>query len=289
MQVKEVLKYTTQSLQNKGIDKPELEAEILISQVLKFNRVSLYSKDRKNLSDFELDNIFKTIKRRLNHEPLQYLTHKVNFLGFDFLIDAPTFIPRPETEIIVQTLLKQVGAYRLSRRAKADNTPLLIFDIGTGCGVIAIACLKLLPQATAYVSDIIDLKLAKQNAEMLGVSNRINFICGNLLDPFKLNEKADFIVSNPPYIPISLISTLQPEIRLFESRSSIDGGEEGLVFIYNLIKETPLYLKPSGILLLEISPEQKSKVENKALDYFKEVDFIRDFSNNFRVLVAKCI
>ena len=294
MQIKEAITLATQALQNKGIEEPRLEAETLVAHSLKSDRVGIYINYDKLLSSSELKSINSIISKRLNYEPLQYLTNEVNFLGINFIVEPPVFIPRPETEVLVQTLIEQCSAevYPRLKWWDAGNKPPLysyrrvtIFDIGTGCGVIGISALKFLPSATVYASDIMSLELAKRNAEKVGVIDRILFLRGNLLEPFK-GEKADFVVSNPPYISTQLISKLQPEIRLFESRTSIDGGEDGLFFIRKLIETAPLSLKPSGVLLLEISPEQENRVREKALKHFNSVDFIKDFYGRTRV--AKC-
>jgi release factor glutamine methyltransferase len=164
--------------------------------------------------------------------------------------------------------------------------------------VIAVSVLKLLPEATAYASDIIDLGLAKLNADRNGVGGRIHFVRGDLLSPFgqvdgngsrdgNLPLRADFIVSNPPYIPTSQIGDLQPEIRLFESSLALDGGEDGLFPIRKLIRESGKNLKPDGALLLELSPEQENDVREEAVKHFENVSFVKDLSDDTRVLVAQ--
>ncbi|MDI6840486.1 MAG: peptide chain release factor N(5)-glutamine methyltransferase [bacterium] len=284
MQIAEIITHTAQSLKNKGIEESMLEAETLVAHSLRLDRTSIYLNYDKPLSDYKLKIISRIIRRRLNREPLQYLTKSVNFFGLNFIVEPPVFIPRPETEVLVQTLI-ELGMGLINQTHTIGET--VIFDVGTGCGAIGIASLKFLPHAIVYASDVIDLKLAKKNAERIGVSDRINFLVGDLLTPFK-SKRADFIVSNPPYIPTQLIPTLQPEIRFFESRTSIDGGKDGLAFISKLIKTAPLYLKPSGVLLVEISPQQKEKVKYEAVKYFKEVNFINDFFDRTRILLAKC-
>jgi release factor glutamine methyltransferase len=276
MQVKEIILQVTQLLQAKKISHPVIEATSIIAYGLGITKTELYINYNKEISDSPANSIIKLAHRRAKYEPLEYIIKKVNFMGIEFSIEAPIFIPRPETEVLVSFLI-EIAKYKKR---------ITIFDICTGCGAIGIAILRFLPNAIVYASDIIDLKIAKVNAVRNKVKDRISFIKGDLFTPFK-ETKVDFIISNPPYIPTSKIPTLQPEIRLFESHASIDGGKDGLFFIYKLIEESPKYLKLGGTLLVELSPEQKTKVKNKALKYFSSVNFVKDFHNKDRVLVAK--
>lgn len=278
MRVKELINKIIQTLSENKIDESSIEALLIVAHSLGVDKTTLFMNYDKELAEFEIQSIYELVKRRLNYEPIEYLIGKVNFMGLEFLINPPVFIPRPETEVLVETI---VGL------AECKEAP-IIYDIGTGCGAIGISILKFLPHAFVYASDIIDLKFANQNAIKHRVQDRIGFIKGSLFEPFKpFKLGVDFIVSNPPYIPTSLISNLQPEIRLFESHSSIDGGEDGLFFIHKLLSEGGKYLNPEGTLLLEISPEQEDKVREYAVRYFKDVNFIKDFCNNTRALVTK--
>ncbi len=274
-EVRGALARTTQTLKNNQFKKPSIEAVSLVANALKLNKISLYLNYNKALSNPEQSAISKLLTRRLNHEPLEYLTGQVNFMGLDFIIEPPVLIPRPETEVLVETLVEV---------ARDKKNP-IIFDIGTGCGIIGIASLKFLPSARVYASDIIDPRLARRNAIKQGVSERISFLRGDLLTPF--SGEADFIVSNPPYIPSSEIPFLQPEIKFFESHTALDGGEDGLFFIRELIRTSGAKLKKTGMLLLEISPEQANTIKKEALKHFESVDFIKDFFGRTRVFLAK--
>ncbi len=274
-EVRGALAQATQTLKNNQFKEPSIEAVSLVANALKLNKISLYLNYNKALSDFEQSAISKLLTRRLNHEPLEYLTGQVNFMGLDFMIEPPVLIPRPETEVLVETLVEV---------ARDKKNP-IIFDIGTGCGIIGIASLKFLPSARVYASDIIDPRLARRNAIKQGVSERISFLRGDLLTPF--SGEADFIVSNPPYIPSSEIPFLQPEIKFFESHTALDGGEDGLFFIRELIRTSGAKLKKTGMLLLEISPEQANTIKKEALKHFESVDFIKDFFGRTRVFLAK--
>lgn len=287
MQVRELITRATQILQaNKGIDsikESTVYALSLVAHGLGLDKTSLYMSYDNEVTDEKTEAILRLVNRKASHEPIEYVTGKVNFMGFEFLIKPPVFIPRPETEVLVETVVELAKG-----RGGKFNAPTIILDIGTGCGAIGIALLKFLPTGIVYAVDIIDLGLAKLNAIKHMVNDRINFIRGNLLTPFKFQGiRADFIVSNPPYIPTAQISSLQPEIRLFEAHSALDGGEDGLVLIRKLIRETGKYLKPDGTLLLELSPEQENAVREEAMRYFDDVRFVKDFCGQTRILVAK--
>ncbi len=336
-EIRGILVQTTQILKNNHFKNPSKEAIILVACALKIDKISLYLHYNKILSDLEQASISKLLARRLEHEPLEYLTGQVNFMGIDFMIEPPILIPRPETEVLVETLVKLAKS-----RNDSQTAPTIIFDIGTGSGIIGITSLKFLPNARVYASDIIDLHLAKRNAiklstchsftsaqdkseptchsepfgchserseesqflpqdklreesrgcqskprkeSKLKISERISFLRSDLLQSFK--RKADFIVSNPPYISSSEIPSLQPEIKLFESHTALDGGEDGLFFIRELIRTSGNNLKKSGMLLLEISPEQTDTIGKEALKYFESVEFIKDFFGRTRVFLAK--
>lgn len=276
MKVEKILKELIQVLNEKGFETPWVEAELILCHVLKTDKTSLYTRYNRTVSDKELKNINDILKRRLNHEPIQYLTKKVNFFGFDFIIKPPLLIPRPETEILIEILLKLIPS---------KDKKLLILDVGTGSGIIGITILKFLKSATVYAIDIDDLKTAKENAELHKVDDRIQFIKSDLLNAIKI--KADIIVSNPPYIPTSDIPKLQKEIKLFESKKALNGGKNGSLVTSRLIKNAASKLKKTGILIIEISPEQKDKLSKEAVLYFKKTESFNDLSGNPRILVCQ--
>lgn len=268
-----------------GIDGPFLEAETLLGRLLGTNRAGVIARFREKLDEAATDAFCGLVKRRAAREPLQYITGKQEFFGLDFNVGPAVLIPRPETEYLVQEAIDFF--------ARAGMEKPLAADIGTGSGCIAVAVAAKVPSATVYAVDTSDaaLKTARENAEANGVSGRIAFLEGDLLSPLKeegLAGRLDVMASNPPYIPTGEIPGLQPEV-LFEPRSALDGGPDGLDAIRRIIAEAPEYLRPGGLLLVEIGFGQADAVksladENSGLVFDK---FIIDFSGIERVLAAR--
>lgn len=277
MKMRELVKSSIELFKDKGIEESQIEASLLISHALKIDRTKLYLSDERELTAEELNLIDKLLKRRVQHEPIQYIMGETEFMSFTFSVNSSVFIPRPETETAVETLIEL---------AKSSTSP-VIFDIGTGSGVIAISVLKFIKDASVYASDIASLDTAHDNAERLGVTDRIKLVSGNLFEPFTEIQKADFIVSNPPYIRTQDIEFLQPEIQDFEPHESLDGGEDGMKCIKPLIEESKNYLKDGGTLILEIGDGNSQKIKDIAANFFQEVRIIKDLANKDRVLVAR--
>ena len=223
-------------------------------------------------------------KRRACREPLQYVLGTQEFCGLDFQVTPDVLIPRPETELLVEVV----------RQKCADISEALIADIGTGSGCVAIALARALPEATLYATDCSTqaLALAQENAKRHGVQNRVTFLTGNLLDPIQLlglQGHLDAIVSNPPYISDANLATLQPEIRLFEPRLALDGGNDGLVFHRRLVREAANFLKSDGLLAIEVGQGQARHVSGLAQDgenYYNVRTFL-DRASIERVISAK--
>ncbi|MFA5031816.1 MAG: peptide chain release factor N(5)-glutamine methyltransferase [bacterium] len=275
MKIEEVLKQVTQTLKNKGFESPQTEAEIITGYALKIDKVTLCLQHNRIITDNEAQTITNLLDRRLKHEPIQYITSRAFFYGLEFIIEPPILIPRPETETLIETVLKLAK----------DNPNPKIVEIGTGSGIIAITLSKYLPSAIVYATDIIKPTLAQRNAKVHSVNNRVHFIEADLLGA--INIEADFIVSNPPYIPTSVIPTLQEEVRTFESKLALDGGKDGLSVIRRIINDVSMCFCKNGVLVLEFSPEQKDALEQEAKKRFKKIEFVNDLSGNPRVVICR--
>ncbi len=275
MKLNEILKQGANLLQENNFNEARIEAEVLLADSLNIKKQDIYLFDDRDVSNYDIKKYKGFIKRRLKFEPVQYITEKTYFIGLEFLTPPGVFIPRPETEQLVMELIN----YMETKRSP------IIFDIGTGSGIIGISAVHFVKDAFAMCSDISFLDIAQNNAQRLGVGKRTMFIQGDLFGPYKL--KADFIVSNPPYIKTKDISSLQKEIKEFEPLYAIDGRLDGLHFIKEIIKSSPEYLDKNGMLFMEIGDGQAEDVRSIALQYFGKVEILNDLSGIPRILIAR--
>lgn len=234
---------------------PLLDAQLIAGLVLGRDRLYLLTNPRDEIGAENEKAMRALVRKRISGVPLQHLTGKQEFMGLDFEVGPQVLIPRPDTEILVE---EAIGDLK-------DRGALTILDIGTGSGAIAVSLAKYLPLSNVYAVDVSKdaLETAKRNAASNGVEKRIDFLLGNMFEPFDaIGEKADAIVSNPPYIPAGEIDFLQREVAVYEPRGALDGGKDGLDF-YRVIAERVLrFLKPCGMLYLEVGSGQAGAVEN---------------------------
>jgi release factor glutamine methyltransferase len=245
---------TVQRLRDAGIeaDEARLEAEVLLRHVLRMERSAFLARRDDALPTEAASQLARLLERRCRHEPLAYILGHRAFYGLDFAVDERVLIPRPETEGLVERVI-----------ALAGKTALIV-DAGTGSGCIALALAAHLPDVRVIATDASAdaLALAAHNAYRLGLSERIAFLCGDLLEPVR--EKVDIIVSNPPYIPSGEIAALAPEIAHYEPRTALDGGPDGLDVVRRLLAQAVAHLRPGGHLLLEIGTGQGTAVARLA-------------------------
>jgi len=261
------------------------EAELLFTDLLKCNRIDLYSRRPPVLGKSQLRLISSALKRRAKGEPLQYILGKQEFMGFEFEVNPNVVIPRPETEILVESILD------LSSQIHRQGPGQIILDVGTGSGCIAISLARLLPRSSITALDISAqaLLVARSNARLNHLSQRIEFIRSDLFADQRIeNKRYDIIVSNPPYIESGEITNLAPEIG-YEPRIGLDGGKDGLDFYRRIIGESLKHLEPGGFLALEIGLNQRKPVESilKKKKDFSVYKIIRDYNNIERIIIAK--
>jgi release factor glutamine methyltransferase len=267
-----------------GISNSDNEAVWILESVLGLDRLMLHLRKNEAVEEPSRSYAMALFKRRASREPLQYVLGTQEFCGLDFQVTPDVLIPRSETELLVEVV----------RQKCADISEALIADIGTGSGCVAIALARALPEATLYATDCSPqaLALAQENAKRHGVQNRVTFLTGNLLDPIQLlglQGHLDAIVSNPPYISDANLATLQPEIRLFEPRLALDGGNDGLVFHRRLVREAANFLKSDGLLAIEVGQGQARHVSGLAQDgenYYNVRTFL-DMASIERVISAR--
>lgn len=270
------------------VESPRASAEIFLSHVLKIKRIDLYLKYDQPLTREELDHFKRLIKRRIKHEPVAYITGMRGFWSLDLCVSDKCLIPRPETEVLVETALGLLPEAPLGDSA---GHPLRILELGTGSGAIAIALAVERPGHIFFASDqcMDALLLAQKNAQNHQQADNICFFAGDWAAPLKTGNRFDMIISNPPYIPTHVIPSLQPEISRYEPICALDGGKDGLSCIKRIIDSAYGHLNPGGALLLEIGYDQKTGVEKIARERggYKDVVFIKDYGGKDRVAVMR--
>jgi len=253
------------------------EAELLFSEILGCDRTTLYLDKAKILGHNELAFISSVLKRRIKGEPIQYILGKTEFMALKLKVNQDVLIPRPETEILVETTLKYADKIRQAE----------ILDLGTGSGCIAISLGKILEGAKIDAIDISDkaLSVAEENARLNGA--KIDFIQSDLFDSLGGREY-DIIVSNPPYIADDEIGRLQPELQ-FEPRIALAAGVDGLDFYRRINLKASGYLKKNGFLIMEIGFGQAGHLVGlfSESNKFKVVETVKDYNNIERVIVAQ--
>ncbi len=287
--IKELLEVTTDYLAKKEIESPRLSAESLLAHQLNIDRIKLYLRFDQPLHEQEVAGYRSLIKRRLRREPLQYITGVQEFWSLDFTVGPPVMVPRPETELLVEQVIALCRGNRLT-----EGPCTRILDLGTGCGALAVAIARELEAVAVWASDVSQeaLDIAKGNARKHGVEERIEFIHSDMWQGLSNQELTfDIIVSNPPYISSEAMDSLPPEVRDYEPRQALDGGEEGMVYIRNIIQEAPKHLNPAGWILLEMDPEQTTTAFGliEANNSYGEKVRLKDYSHYHRVVMAQKI
>ncbi|MBX6394291.1 MAG: peptide chain release factor N(5)-glutamine methyltransferase [Alicyclobacillaceae bacterium] len=238
-----------------GVDAPRLCAEVLLQRATGLGKAQLYAYGDRFLSEAERRLFREWVERRKAREPLQYIVGEVEFYGLSFAVTPAVLIPRPETEGLVERVLRWRGLWEAPH----------IVDVGTGSGAIAAALAVHWPEARVTAVDVsrAALDVAKINLERHGVEARVTLVQGDLLGPLlDRGEKADIVVSNPPYIPSGDVDRLQPEVSAFEPRLALDGGTDGLSAYRRLAAQLSSVLAERGGVALEIGDGQAPCVRN---------------------------
>ncbi|WP_033171211.1 peptide chain release factor N(5)-glutamine methyltransferase [Selenomonas sp. ND2010] len=276
-----ILKWTEQYFEQKGVESPRLDAEVLLSHLLKKQRIYLYVHFDEPLQAEELAAYREMIKKRVAHVPVAYILGEKEFMGLTFQVTADTLVPRPDTEILVQAAVDALKGMSPEAHCFAD--------IGTGSGAI---CLSVLHFTENTEADTVDISpgaraVAEQNAAALGLTERITFHTGDLLEPIK-DKTYTAILSNPPYIPQADIATLAPEVRCKEPMTALCGGADGLDFYRRLCAEAPDMLLAGGFMAFEVGIHQAETVANLAKEHplIERTEIIKDYAGIDRVVVA---
>jgi len=268
MTLVQALRQSAHTLNFNGIEDSHIEARMLLGHITKLSPVQIYTQTERTLSRDQERNLQELVERRLRREPAAHIVNHREFYGVDFYVDSRVLIPRPETELLVDAALEFAGI-----GSAYPTRPLTIADIGTGCGAIAISLALNLPHSKIYATDISSsaLEVAGLNCDYHKVTDRVTLLQGNLLEP--LPEPVDLLVANLPYIKSSELVNLSPEIIKFEPRLAIDGGESGLTYIHQLLKQAGGRINPEGCLLFEIGQHQEKEVSRLIQSCLEKVDF----------------
>lgn len=279
MTISQANKWATEFLEKKGIEEPKSSADFLIRQTLKVDKSYLIVNKDKKMPILVEAKFRRWIKRRAKHEPVWYITGKIEFYGQDFYVNKNVLIPRPETELLVEEILKRIKTTGESR----------ILDIGTGSGAIILTLANKL-KGQFFASDISDkaLVIAKKNAKSLTHHNKVIFKKGDLLSPW-LNQKFDLIVANLPYVPHEDMSTLAFDLIHYEPRTALDGGTEGLELYNKFIQQLPFLVNDKTTIFCEIGKDQGEKFKRMVINTLPKasVEIIQDYAKIDRIIVIK--
>lgn len=250
--VLEILKVTESAFAGKGIKNPRLNAELLLAYVLKCRRIELYLDFEKPLTAIELAAFREHVKRRLKHEPIQYILGKTEFYGLNFNVSPSVLIPRQETELLVEEVLKHLKETGSKR----------VLDIGTGSGCLAIA----VAANSDCKIDAIDisgdaLQVAKENSDLNNTTDKISFFTKDVLNDEPDLSNYDVVMSNPPYIPADEMNTVDDEVKLYEPKAALTDNADGLVFYRRLI-QLCRNAERKPVLFAELGDGKAGKIED---------------------------
>ena len=279
MTIKETIRKGMIILKTNNVTEPNIKSRLIMQFVLNKPREYLVVYDKEKLTLRQEVNYFKAIKKLCNGIPIQHITNRQEFMKMTFFVDENVLIPRPDTEILVEEVIK------IAKKINAKK----ILDLCTGSGAIAISLAKYIDKSNITAVDISDkaLNVAKLNAKNNEVEDRITFVESDLFKNLK-KEKYDIIVSNPPYIKKEVLKKLDKEVQK-EPKLALDGGYDGLDFYKKIIKNADEYLKFNGYLCFEIGYDQKEDVENLLKEQEKYINITckKDLCDNDRVVIAK--
>lgn len=250
------LRRAADELRDAGVSEAQLVAQSLLAEALGRDRTYLIVNFQQPLAEDEIARFDRLLERRAAGEPLQYITGRQEFFGLEFEVDRRVLIPRPETELIVEEVI------RLAADPGERAQSLTIVDLGTGSGCLAVTLAREIPRARVIATDISTeaLAVAQRNARRHNVSDRISMVAADLLSAFRAVPFADFIVCNPPYVSIEEKGQLQREVRDWEPETALTDHADGLTFFRRLLAEAPARLRSGGHMLCEMGYKQAEAV-----------------------------
>lgn len=279
--IKSAIERSSSWLRERGSSSPRLDVELLLSEVLGVDRMGLYVQAQRPLSEDEQEMLRGLLQRRAQHEPIDYILGTTEFWTLTLKSDKRALVPRNETELLVETVVK-------AARTPPDY-PLRIVDVGTGSGALALALASEFPQAQVVAVDISEeaLALARENAELLGLQERVHLVQGDLLEPLiRKGSKADVIVSNPPYVGERERHLMDPGVEKWEPLGALFAGDDGMAAIDALLAQVPRVLDQGGIFVMEFGSPQGELIRERAQKKFRRWEVLKDYSGHDRALVV---
>ncbi len=260
--VAEALAWAIPLLTSALVPSPRLDAEVLLADVLHWRRSRLYARGEQPLDPEQVRLFVSAVVRRAEHEPVPYIIGRREFFALDFRVDGRVLIPRPETELLVERVLAEAPGMA------AEGVPVLIADIGTGSGIIAISIAACLPRAVVTATDISwdALCVAAHNAGLHNTKDRVHLVQGDLLGP--LTQRVHVIAANLPYVPSSVLPSLARDVVAYEPMLALDGGDDGLRSIERLLRVAGRHLLPRSMIVLEIGAGQGDAVISLARRFY---------------------
>lgn len=281
MEINELIKIGVDSIKGRLYSNPMLEATLLLSKLMKVDKVYIYTHGKDEVPEEIVEEYIKAIEKRSKGYPIQYIIKEKEFMGLDFYIEEGVLIPRPDTEVIVEYILAYIDKNH-------PNENIKVLDIGIGSGAIGLSVAYYRKNTYVYGVDISPaaLKVAGINRDRFKLTN-VKLLESDLFEKIDKDEKFHIIASNPPYIPTETIDRLQEEVKNYEPRIALDGGREGMDFYRRIVPESKEYLNEKGLLILEIGYDQGNQVRDLMLkEGFKDVKILKDLQGLDRAVLG---
>ena len=281
--IEELLAQATRILKENKITTARLDAEVILADLLGWRRIDFIIKSKNSIEKSIEKQYLQRIKDRSLGKPVQYIIGQQEFMGLNFKVTPAVLIPRPDTEILVETAIEE---------AQNMHRPLSIVDIGTGSGAITLSLAHFIKGCHVHSVDVSleASEIAQENARNLFLEEKVTFYLGDIFTPLgpDLQNNVDLLISNPPYIPREEINHLQREVRLFEPHLALDGGEDGLDFYRRLIQGGKKFLSPQGKMIFEVGHNQAEDVVQmmKEEGIFRRIEIKKDLAGIKRVVLC---
>ncbi|MBY0309082.1 MAG: peptide chain release factor N(5)-glutamine methyltransferase [Phycisphaerales bacterium] len=289
--VRRLLAWVADAFTRRGLDSPKLSAEILLSHVLGVDRLKLYTDPEREPSKEQLDELRALVARALKDEPVQYLTGRAWFFGLPFAVDRRVLVPRPCTELMVETVLQRARAVAGAQgAARARGADVRIVDVCTGSGCVGIALAKHLKEALVVATDLSTdaIDVARSNAQRHGVN--VDLRQGDLFAALGPRERASFhfVLANPPYIPDAEWPGVPPNVKRHEPDLALRGGPDGLAVVRPLIEQAADWLAPGGTLMVETAARTAQAAFRIAedADRYADGEVVRDLDGLERFVLV---